>query len=114
MQFNLHPDEKQGTLSLGGEITLLQAQDLLALLNEALEATDHVVIDIEEVTDIDMAGLQLLCAAHKTAVDLNKQWVMDPNQPDVLATRVRQAGLACRQHCDGLKNTNCLWMGGTQ
>ena len=113
MQFEMHPDGKQGTLHLSGEITLLQAQDLLALLNQALEASDHVVIDMEEITDIDMAGLQLLCAAHKSAMDLNKHLVMSPNQPDVLVSRVGQAGLACRQNCDGLDNTNCLWMGGS-
>ena len=112
MQFEVHPDEKQGTLRLSGEITLLQAQDMLELLNQALETVDLVVIDVEGITDIDMAGLQLLCAAHKSAMDRNKQWVMDPNRPEVLASRVGQAGLACRQNCDGLENTNCLWMGG--
>ena len=114
MQFKMHPDEKTGTLKLNGEITLLHAEELLALLNQALEATDHVVIDAGGVTDIDIAGLQLLCAAHKMAMEQNKQLAMGPNQPHVLASRVNQAGLARRQHCDGLKDTNCFWMGGKE
>ena len=112
MQFEVHPDGSQGTLHLSGEVTLLQVQGLFALLNQALEAADHVVIDMQGITDIDMAGLQLLCAAHKSAMDRNNQWVTDPNPPDVVASRADQAGLACRQNCDGLENTNCLWMGG--
>ena len=114
MHFNLNPDQSKGTLTLEGEITLLQAQDLLTLLKEALAATDHVEIDIAELSDIDMAGLQLLCAAHKSAAKSNKRLTLNSNRPEAFVSRTRQAGLACRQICEGLNDTNCLWMGGTQ
>lgn len=114
MQFNLHPDGKQGTLELSGEINLLQAREFLALLNQALEASDRVVIDIEGIADIDTAGIQLLCAAHKSAIDRDKELIMDLNQSDVVASRITQTGLWRQQQCNGMKDEKCLWMGGNK
>jgi anti-anti-sigma factor len=63
--------EKQATdaeihISLAGEITLASVGRLQAELRDCLESGCTVVLNLEHVTEIDIAGLQLLLAAGRS------------------------------------------------
>jgi anti-sigma B factor antagonist len=55
------------SLRLDGELTIYRAVELCDLLKAALAADGAVDIDLDGVTEIDSAGVQLLMSARKTA-----------------------------------------------
>ena len=112
MEFMATPSTNEGTLSLKGDITLLQAGQLKALLVRALEASEQVTIDTETVTDIDLSCLQLICSAHRSAVDRGRRWVLNPRRSEAFTARVRQAGLTNSLACNCTLESDCLWKGG--
>ena len=65
-QFQLK-DSPEGTILFAqGSLTIEHACSFKEILIEALEKTDHLIIDVQKITSIDLAGIQVLCAAHKT------------------------------------------------
>jgi anti-anti-sigma regulatory factor len=112
MEFMATPNTKEGTLSLKGEITLLQAEQLKVLLARALDASEQVTIDTEAVTDIDLSCLQLICSAHRSALGCGRRWVLTPRRSEAFTEKVRQAGLTHCFACNYAPESDCLWKGG--
>lgn len=113
MHFTIPSDSSESILSLSGELTLLQAGQLKVQLIQALtEVYERVHIDIEAVTGIDLACLQMLCAAYRSAVSLGKQLVLFPQVPEAIATTVDQAGMMQCHACGDVGENACLWNGG--
>jgi anti-anti-sigma regulatory factor len=54
-------------MSLPPELTLANAASVKSAMLEALESGEPLELDASEVTDVDVAGLQLLCALHLEA-----------------------------------------------
>ena len=59
-------------LRLEGEITIRGVSGLKEALLKHLAKEKNIEINLERVTKIDTAGLQLLCATNKTAVRKGK------------------------------------------
>ena len=57
----------QTTLSIEGELTIYRAAELCAVLKDALSGGGDLQLNLEAVTEMDSAGVQLLMAAAKTA-----------------------------------------------
>jgi len=55
------------TLKLPPELTVTHAIELKALLLEALKSGEAVELDAHGVCEVDLAGLQLLCAMARSA-----------------------------------------------
>jgi anti-anti-sigma regulatory factor len=53
-------------ICLRGELCLATAAPVRTALLAALEAHDEVAIDLAATTEVDLGGLQLLCAAHRS------------------------------------------------
>ena len=53
-------------MALAGEVTLAEAGRLQTALGDCLAGGGPVVLDLERVTEIDLAGLQLLVAAERS------------------------------------------------
>lgn len=62
-------------LDLPVELTLTGAAALKTALLEALAGAPRVELDARAVAEVDAAGLQVLCAAHRSAAALGKQLV---------------------------------------
>lgn len=61
-----------GRLAVGQGVTIGTVQSVREALVQGFEAAEQVVLDFEGVGDIDVAGLQLLYAAHRFADDHGK------------------------------------------
>jgi anti-anti-sigma regulatory factor len=59
-------------LAAAGEVTLGAAERLQAELRECLAGGSPVVLDLESVTEIDLAGLQVLVAAGRSFAALDR------------------------------------------
>ena len=98
-------------LKLSGELTVPNAGQSGSALLEALGRLDYLEIDLSLVTAVDIAGLQLLCAAHRTAVIQSKRIVV-LSASDCVDMAANNAGFLRREGCITSPNEGCLWAEG--
>jgi anti-anti-sigma regulatory factor len=112
MYFKAVQDKKEGVLSLSGELTLLQVAQLKVELTQVLDTSERVTIDIQALEGIDLACLQVLCAAHRSAVSRGSRLSLSPQSCDAITTTAGNAGLMRCHACTGVGENTCLWNGG--
>lgn len=112
MEFKLNTKEDESILSLNGELTLLHAARFKAELIRALDTSRKVIIDTEGLLEIDLACLQLFCAAHRSALAKGKELLLAPPHSEPLAQKIDQAGLGAGSLCGKEITGSCLWNGG--
>lgn len=99
-------------LKLEGELTVALAADLRAALLNSFERADNVIINLDNVTKIDLSCLQLLCSAHRTADEDGKTLtVEDPTLPMYVEAR-KDGGFMYNKPCKHVSTEDCLWVGG--
>src|SRR5689334_18274555 len=96
-------------LSVRGELSIATAAELRTALLHQLEAATPVLIDIADLSTIDLRGLQLLCSAHRT-------WLKDGlgfhtvHVGGAVLTTARTAGYhASGSACPMGHEQNCFW-----
>jgi len=97
-------------LTLNGDLTITRVGELKALLVEALEQAETVTVDISAIEDVDVAGLQLLCAANRFAAGRGRSITLVGCGAGV-QTLVHTAGLVHGAHCGAGSHPACLWAG---
>jgi hypothetical protein len=79
-------------VTLGKALTLATVADVKVALSAALAGDGPVEIDARDLDDIDVAGLQLLCAAHRGASRQKRALTVTgagaPGAPGGLAARL--------------------------
>ncbi|SDM94273.1 Anti-anti-sigma regulatory factor (antagonist of anti-sigma factor) [Geoalkalibacter ferrihydriticus] len=109
---SLNADGRQaGRLHLGRVLTVVEAAALRETLMQALESCADLVLDGADVGDVDVAGLQALCAAHRAAVvkgcALRMTGLDAGPWPEVL----RLSGLSRHEACPMSNDRKyCLWL----
>ena len=103
--------EKQG-LKLLGQVTVTQAAGFREALLEALGAAGELVVDLSGVTEIDLTGLQLLCAAHQSAQAAGKQFSVNDGGNRAYLDTVANAGFQRHVGCARDHSGTCIWLGG--
>ena len=53
---------KSGRLALQGKLTISHVGEIKNALVEAFDSAERVTVDVSSTTDVDVAGVQLLCA----------------------------------------------------
>ena len=103
----------KGVVTLDGDVTLQQAEELRCVLIKALVDADEVSLEMEKVQKVDLSCLQLLCSAHRSATRFEKKLVFSGCPPQALKDAVEVSGFSrvtgCRLDCD----KSCLWMSVT-
>lgn len=103
---------KPGILTIAGAVTVQRMEELKALLVDAMARADRVVIDLSQVTEVDLCGLQLLCSARRTAVQFHKSLAFAGPKPDALLRAAEEAGVCVRSGCGMDERGRCTWKGG--
>lgn len=101
-------------LSIEGELSIEHARDLKAALVESIENSNNLIIELERVTGVDLAGLQLFCSAHRTAEKLKKHLAFSRDVPEAFKESVRNAGYLRHKGCMLSPDNGCLWRGGNK
>lgn len=96
-------------VTLEGEITLPHAEELRSALIKAIIDSDKIAIDMENVVDIDLSCLQLLCSAHRSAARLNKPLFFTGNLPKSFKDIMSAAGFNRVTGCKLDTGKSCLW-----
>ena len=110
----LEQENDKTCLYLEGEMTINNAEAFRDNLLLSLKQSNLVEIDFEAVTAVDLTCLQLICSAHRFAVESGKDVVIKDNSlPPLREARIR-AGFDFQKSCGFNPSHECLWMGGMQ
>jgi anti-anti-sigma regulatory factor len=99
------------TVQVHGSLTIAQAREAHAALVTAFAKADQVLLDLEGVEEIDLTGLQLVCAAHRSSCSSGKSFQVKGNDSEPIERAALRAGFLRRVGCRQDKNL-CFWRGG--
>ncbi|MCM2264113.1 MAG: STAS domain-containing protein [Desulfuromonadales bacterium] len=90
-------------------LTVAAVREVSEALLRGFETSEQVVLDLGTANDVDIAGLQLLCAAHRFAVAHGKELLLDGigERPRELA---RAAGFVRGELCRIGRDVPCFWI----
>jgi len=107
--------EAPGTqvLRLAGSVTIGEAAGLKEALLLALGAASSLRVDLSGVTEIDLTGLQLLGACHRSSLASGKLFSLENGGNRNYLDTVDASGF--RRHVGCVRDTGgtCIWVGGT-
>lgn len=101
-------------VKVSGSMTVQYMAELKTGLLQALEAGNELSLDLSGVTEVDLSGLQLLCAAHRSSLQAEKRFVLNPGGCDVIRTASIESGFNRHVGCLRDKDKTCFWLGGTE
>ena len=85
--------------NLGTSLTLANAGEAKQALLKALQGNRSVTLDASALTEVDVAGLQLLCAAHRFAAANGKKVAWARGERPAVATTAAAAGFGSGRGC---------------
>lgn len=101
-------------LTIRGSMTIQHGPEIKAALVRALDVGETVLLDLEQVTEIDLIGLQFVCSTHRAAIAVGKQLTVKKSSNRVIEVAMREAGFTRHTGCDQDKEHTCVWAeGGT-
>jgi anti-anti-sigma regulatory factor len=106
-----HSAPSSGVLQLQGSANLEFCAVLRIALLDALDKAENLVVDVSQITELDVAALQLFCAARRSAIKRHKNMVLAGNCSAAFFTAVLDAGFN-RTHtasCWLEADQACLW-----
>lgn len=103
-----------GTLGmkLTGSVTIAQAAGLKDELVAALAKGCDLRLDVSQVSEIDLTGLQLLEATHRTSVLAGKLFCLEIGGNRAYLDTVEAAGFRRHMGCKHDTKNTCIWVGG--
>jgi len=107
-------EEGTARVILQGDLSVADAEPLRDVLMEAVAAADLVELDLDAVTSIDLATLQLFCSSHRTATISGKKLAFSDCRNPVLAQARISAGYIHLNGCNLNPTKSCLWVGGME
>ena len=107
--FRDQDSRKQGIITLEGNLTVTQAEELRMLLIKALVDADHVHVDFGSLTGVDLSCLQLLCSAHRSASRIKRRFSLSADWPELFKQTVEDAGYPRLTGCRLDVDHSCLW-----
>jgi ABC-type transporter Mla MlaB component len=112
MNLKLEESIENNSLSFAGNLTIEHAAELQTFLMESLNRRDRLHLVFENVTEVDISFLQLLCSAHRTAVKTNKTLMLDGHRPEPLRLAVIGGGFGRQEGCVLDVQQTCIWKEG--
>ena len=109
MTFVMGESKNSGTLILQGPITVGGVARLRDELLAALNTVEKVELDLRAVTEIDLAALQLICSAHKTALKMEKCFELIDSSMEMAKNTAGVNGFLRQQGCSIDQNKTCVW-----
>lgn len=108
--FSLEQSGNVAVLAVNSSITVEKASELKDILLKAVNAAEHVVVNLERVTEVDVSCLQILCSAHRTLTRLKKRITLGGIRPEVFLKAVECAGFDRHTGCVLDTTRSCLWV----
>jgi ABC-type transporter Mla MlaB component len=97
---------------LAGSMTIAQASELRDALLGALQGAGQLRLDLSGITEIDLTGVQLLGATHRSARASGKKINIQHGGNQVYLDTLSGAGFKRCSGCDEDTKHTCIWVGG--
>ena len=111
MEFVLQKSSGGSLLTITGEVTLNQIEEFKQEISAALSQEESLTVDLQRITALDLAGLQVLGAAHYSAVKQNRELKVLGRDRDVYRQAVVDSGFTRHSSCSRReKGHDCLWV----
>ena len=110
IDFIIDESEETGILKIDGALTIDEVETFKTAVQMAIGRVKKVIIDLENMTEISLACLQLLCSAHKTASRDNKCIVLWEKIPKAFKNTAFEAGLLRHNNCTEGRFDKCFWI----
>lgn len=99
-------------LKVSGSLTIQYAGEMREALLAAFAKGDAVTVDIHALKNVDVNGLQLLCAAHRTSIGQNKRLTVIGTTKGLVAEVAQLAGFFRHTGCAQDVTHTCIWIEG--
>jgi hypothetical protein len=98
-----------GELTISEEMGIEFASELKSGLADALEAVTCLDLELSGVTSASLCSLQLVCSAHRAAVQSGKR-LTAKNMSEGFLTSMDNAGFLRHVGCANCRDNDCLWV----
>jgi anti-anti-sigma factor len=104
--------EQEGQIELifRGEATIQNVAEIKELLLSLQSKGTNLVLNLDELSGVDVPFLQLLCSLHRTAACAGQQLKLTGSVDEEVLTVIDAAGYQRDKACALSKDENCLWM----
>lgn len=100
-------------ISIGGRLAIDTAAELKETLHRQLVETPGILIDTEDLGEIDLTGMQLICSACWSANSSGKTFRFKNLHPECITKAIQTLGLQTHKACTHNPDLSCTWCGGT-
>lgn len=94
MDFKIKQPGDVGVLTIGDSLTIENAAEFKDALLNLFAKADDLVLDFQNVTEVDLSCLQLICAARNMAARLKKRLSVSDGPAGILQKAASEAGYA--------------------
>jgi anti-anti-sigma factor len=110
MEVSVKKLKKEGAsiITVSGELTVENSGELRERLASEFKEAKRLVLDCRDVSDVDVAGIQILCAAHKTADKKGKSIILE-GMSNTLNEFIASSGFTHIKGCSK-EHATCLWI----
>ncbi len=102
-------DRRTRVVEISGRMTIQHADELRSMLLEAFDSAEQVRVEMNAITEIDLAGLQMICSAHRTAVVANKGLAVSGANNGAVRASAVSAGFYRHVGCRPDPTKTCVW-----
>lgn len=99
-------------VAVTGPMTVAQASEIKEALLRAFEPGRPVELSLEQVTEIDVTGLQLICSTHRTAMRDEVALAVTGCDREEISSTAQVAGMLRHTGCSQDVSGTCVWMTG--
>ena len=96
-------------VSVRGTMTVSQAVELQEGLLQAFQEGKGVEIQLSEVTEVDITGLQLMCSSHRTSLLKQVPLTITGGDARIFFAVAEQAGMLRHTGCSQDLTGTCVW-----
>ena len=100
------------TVTITGPMTIPHGREIKAALAEAMDAGETVQLDLRAVTEIDLIGLQAICATHRSSIANHKGFSIIRDDNPAFEAVVQALGFARHTGCIQDSGHTCVWAKG--
>lgn len=109
---SLIADDTTLKINVAGRLAIDTAAELQQLLLEQLDTISSIQLDLSAVENIDLAGMQLICSACRTNLNLKKHFNFSGCLTPVVREAIGAIGLQRQATCKHNDDLPCIWCGG--
>ncbi|MGB4599181.1 MAG: STAS domain-containing protein [Trichlorobacter sp.] len=108
----LSSDNTTLEITLSGRLAIDTAPELLALLQEQLLSARKVRLNVSALSEVDLAGMQLICSACRSALAGSQSFNFSGGLAPCVQEAINNVGLQRHNTCKHSADNPCIWCGG--